>query len=90
MTTLDIVLQNLYPGAEWSLSGDTYADLEWHSNTAKPTEKELETGRKTVGDKIALDKANAITAQNELLARLGITSNELKLLLQIVSNNDLA
>ena len=90
MTTLDVVLQNLYPGAEWSLSGDTYSDLKWHSTTAKPTEAELEAGRKTVAEKIAEDKADIAKAQTELLARLGITGDELKILLKLVSNNDLA
>ena len=35
-------LLELKPGAEWTLRGDTYADLEWlDKNQTKPTEEEV-------------------------------------------------
>ena len=35
-------LLELKPNAEWTLRGDTYADLEWlDKNQTKPTEKEV-------------------------------------------------
>jgi hypothetical protein len=81
MITLDIVLLNLYPGAEWSLTGDTYEDLIWHSETTKPTKKELEDGRKTVAVLLEKEKTDRETKRTELLARLGITADEAALLL---------
>ena len=81
MTTLDKVLQNLYPQAEWSLTGDTYKDLIWHSDTEKPTEKELEDGRATVAALIAKEKADKAKAKQAILDRLGITADEAALLL---------
>jgi hypothetical protein len=36
-------LSYLYPGAEWSMSANDYATLEWHSVTPqKPTRKSLD------------------------------------------------
>ena len=81
MITLDIVLLNLYPGAKWTLNGDTYDDLIWYSDTTKPTEKELEDGRKTVAVLLAKQKTDRETKRAELLARLGITADEAALLL---------
>ena len=35
-------LSELKPNAEWTLRGDTYADLEWlDKNQTKPTEEEV-------------------------------------------------
>lgn len=45
MRDLSKALISLYPGAQWSLSGDTYDGLNWmETNTLpKPTEQELIT-----------------------------------------------
>ena len=42
MTDYPAVLTALYPGAEWSLSGDDYAGLTWLSDSPKPTQAELD------------------------------------------------
>ena len=81
MTTLDKVLNSLYPGDEWSLEGDTYAGLTWHSSTPKPTEKELEDARDSVGKQIAKDETDKETTRAAILARIGLTVEELKLIL---------
>jgi len=81
MITLDKVLQNLYPGSEWSLTGDSYDDLIWHSDSIKPTEKELEDGRVTVAALLIQQKTEREAKREELLTRLGITSDEATLLL---------
>jgi hypothetical protein len=41
---MDIVtiLERRYPGAEWTLNGDTYAGLTWLSEGDAPTEAELQ------------------------------------------------
>ena len=36
------VLVALYPGAQWSLSGNDYATLEWFEDTPKPSQAELD------------------------------------------------
>ena len=35
------VLTANYPGAQWTLNGDTYDGLVWLSDSAKPTQEEL-------------------------------------------------
>jgi len=42
MTDYVAVLQTNYPGAQWSLSGNDYATLEWYDDTPKPTQAELD------------------------------------------------
>jgi hypothetical protein len=42
MTHLAIKLAHHFPGAQWSLSGDDYAGLEWLDESPKPTEAEVE------------------------------------------------
>ena len=31
-----------YPGTHWAVRGNTYAGLEWHDSTPKPTQAELD------------------------------------------------
>ena len=42
MTNYVAVLEANYAGAEWSLSGNDYATLDWYSATPKPTQAELD------------------------------------------------
>lgn len=39
---IPLILSTKYVGAEWTLNGDDYSGLTWLSDTAKPSEKELE------------------------------------------------
>jgi hypothetical protein len=41
-TDYALVLTTNYPGTEWALNGDTYDGLVWLSNTAQPTQAELD------------------------------------------------
>lgn len=36
------VLTANYPGAQWTLNGDTYDGLEWLDDSPKPSQKELD------------------------------------------------
>ena len=74
-------LKNLNPHAEWSLSGEDYADIVWLSKDAKPTLAELEAEIALLPQKqkAKMDKAEADKAA--LLNKLGITADEAKLLL---------
>lgn len=42
MTEYTLVLISKYPGSQWTLNGDDYDGLEWLSDTAKPTQAELD------------------------------------------------
>lgn len=48
MTDYAAVLTANYPGASWTLDGDTYAGLDWHGPGDKPTEAELDAAWATV------------------------------------------
>jgi hypothetical protein len=74
-------LQILSPGAEWTLIGDDYSSIEWLSDMAKPTAKQ-------VADKVAelpaielAAKETAAASKAAILDRLGITAEEAALLL---------
>ena len=82
MTNNDIAkaLVRLQPDAIWSLVGDDYNDIDWVStDITKPTfaaiKKEIETP--TVSAEI---KAKA-TARQAIADRLGLTAEELQILL---------
>jgi len=53
------VLKRNYPGAEWSLSGDDYAGLVWHSDSPMPTQDELDAAWPAVRDALAWDEVRA-------------------------------
>ena len=42
MTDYAAVLSAVHPGAEWSISNNEYATLEWLSDTPKPSKKTLD------------------------------------------------
>ena len=75
-------INNLKPKSEFVLTNDDYSTIEWHvlEGTA-PTQAELDAALKQV----KIDDANAdksrLDARNALLAKLGITSDELSILL---------
>jgi hypothetical protein len=83
MTHIDIVkaLNSLKPGKEWTLSGDDYADLVWLSTGNAPTLAEIEAEIAALPAKEAAAELAKATEKAALLARLGITDDEAKLLL---------
>ena len=74
-------LESLVPATQWTISGDDYADLVWLSTGNPPTLAaiEAEIALLPVKEKTKADKADADKAA--LLAKLGISSDEAKLLL---------
>jgi len=81
----DIVkaLENLKPGAQWTLSGDDYGDLIWSSQGSAPTLAQIQAEiallpakEQAAAEQAAADKANA-TAK---LEALGLTADDLKAL----------
>jgi len=74
-------LRNLNPTAEWTLSGDDYADLIWLSKDTKPTLAQIEAEIALLPAKEATAKAEAAAEKQAILERLGLTAQEAKLLL---------
>jgi hypothetical protein len=75
-------IRKLKPSSEFVIRDGDYSTIEWHvlEGTA-PTQAELDAAIKQV----KIDDANAdksrLDARNALLAKLGITSDELSILL---------
>ena len=74
-------LKNLAPDAEWTLSGDDYADLIWLSEGTPPTLEAIESEIEQIPVKAAAALKEAQTAKAALLTKLGITADEAALLL---------
>jgi hypothetical protein len=83
MTHIEIVkaLQSLKAGAEWTLSGDNYSDLVWLSAGKAPSLAEIEAEIAALPAREAAALAVKESEKNALLAKLGITADEAKLLL---------
>jgi hypothetical protein len=72
-----------YPNAQWSLNGDSYDGLIWHSDTPKPTQVELDALWESTQAQIAAQKQAAIDTKASALAKLaalGLTQDEVKAL----------
>ena len=78
---LTLILNTKYRDSFWTLDGDDYSGLTWLSDTPKPSKKTLEDFWPAVLAEIEAENQAKIDKKNELLTRLGITSDEAKLLL---------
>ena len=76
-----LTLTRKFAGEIWTLNGDDYEGLTWLSDTAKPTKAKLNTLWAEVQSEMQAEAAAKIALREELLARLGITAEEAKLLL---------
>jgi hypothetical protein len=74
-------LLNLKPGCEWTLVGDDYENLTWLSTGKAPTLAEIEAEIAALPAKEVAAQSAKETEKAALLARLGITADEAKLLL---------
>jgi len=75
------ILLSKYAGSEWTLDGDNYEGLTWLSNTPKPTKAKLDGYWDEVQTEIITKAEIKAQAKSALLAKLGITEDEAKLLL---------
>jgi hypothetical protein len=81
MATGGEVLGMLCPGVEWTSIGDEYEDINWNDKTPAISKEQYLAGFDQFDEwKSAQDLAK-ISAKAALLARLGITEDEAKLLL---------
>jgi len=81
MTDYAIVLTRRYSGKEWTLDGEEYTGLTWLSDSPKPSKATLDGLWAEVQQEIADEKTAKEVARTALLAKLGITEAEAKLLL---------
>lgn len=78
---LTLILNRRYPNSQWSLNGDDYSGLEWLSDSTKPSQEELESQWDSVLTEVLAEREAKVTQKQNLLARLGITEEEARLLL---------
>lgn len=82
MSYLIQAIKKLKPNAEFSFQNDDYSTIKWDLlDGVAPTQKEIDTAIEQVkADQIAEAEAKE-TAKADLLAKLGISAEEAKLLL---------
>ena len=81
MTDYTTVMATKYPDKEWSINANDYEQLTMLDGTTKPSKATLDGLWASVQTEIANEKTAREVARNELLAKLGITEAEAKLLL---------
>jgi hypothetical protein len=75
------ILLRRYAGKEWTLNGEDYTGLTWLSDGTKPTKATLDGLWPEVQAEIADEKTAKAAARQALLNKLGITADEVSLLL---------
>lgn len=69
-----------FPNTEWILDGEDYDGLIWLDNSPKPSKIILDNLWNEVLEEKENEQIAKIQAKNALLERLGITTDEAKLL----------
>ncbi len=76
-----IILTKKYKGQEWILDGDSYEGLTWLSDSAKPTQEELEDLWDEVQAELAAEAQAKIDAKASAISKLqalGLTVEEVQ------------
>jgi hypothetical protein len=81
MATGGNVLMMLCPDAVWTIVGDDYNAITWHSGTPAITKQQFEDGFAQYDSWKSTQNATRAAAKAALLAQLGITEEQAKLLL---------
>jgi hypothetical protein len=81
MIDYTLILSRKYAGQEWILDGDDYSGLTWLSDTPKPTKTTLDNLWKKVQEEIVAEAEAKAAAKAAILDRIGLTVDELKLIL---------
>jgi hypothetical protein len=84
MINYTLILSVNYVGKHWSLDGNSYDGLIWHSNTPKPTQAELDALWESTQTQVANAKAQAEATKASALAKLtalGLTQAEVTALI---------
>jgi hypothetical protein len=75
------ILTLKYEGSEWTLNGDDYSGLIWHSDSPKPSKKTLDDLWESVQAEIEAEKAAKVGLKASAIAKLaalGLTEDEAK------------
>jgi hypothetical protein len=83
MIDYSLILSTNYIDKQWSLLGNSYDGIEWHDDSLKPTQAELDAQWQPLLDKLSADQEAKATAKDSALAKLsklGLTENEIKAL----------
>lgn len=78
------ILSRKYNTEEWSLNGDEYSGLIWHSTSSKPSKSKLDSLWPLVQEEIAAEKAAKESSKNAALTKLealGLTPEDIKIIL---------
>lgn len=81
MATGGEVLTMLCPNAEWTISGDDYDSINWYGKPPAINKDEFLQGFDDFSVYQSAKNQEIATAKSALLAKLGITEEEAKLLL---------
>lgn len=81
MIQYDLILNKKFNKSEWSIVNNDYSKLNWLSDTKKPTQKQLDDLWSEVQAEIAAEAKSKELAKSALLAKLGISEDELRLLI---------
>lgn len=75
------VLKMLIPTGGWAIQGDDFDSIHYDEGVTPLTRKQFDDGLKAVDAWVAQQEATKAAEKTALLARLGITDDEAKLLL---------
>lgn len=82
MNYLAAAIDQLVPNSEYTFTDNDYSTIKWIKLEADaPTQIQIDAEIEAIKAKEIADKATKEAAKAELLARLGITEDEAKLLL---------
>ena len=81
MAKLGDVLEMLAPQGGWICSGEDFDSVQWIDETYKITKKQYEDGLASYDLWKAKKDADAESAKSAVLAKLGITADELRIAL---------
>jgi hypothetical protein len=76
-----LILTRKYEGSEWTLDANDYAELNWISDSPKPSKKTLDDLWETVQAEIEAEKAAKVDLKTSAIAKLaalGLTEDEAK------------
>ena len=83
MATITQALHKLRPNTEWVIQGNDLSTLEFikPKNAVAPTQDEVDAVLETLDAEIAKQEADKIAARKAILEKLGLTADELAVLL---------
>ena len=82
MSNIVEAIWKLKPGAQYSFTDEDYSTIKWDSiDGVAPTQAEIDAAIQQINADGIAAKAQAATDKAALLAKLGITADEVKLLL---------